>query len=159
MTPPTPAQFWLAGVAIGVVVLVPATYVYRCVKHSPSRQEVGKLPQDLSWRSPAMLILCAAAIIALAGLAVFIFTPAFAEFSWVLLPISIAVVATFPLYRVFQGFRTGHEKPIARGSFPSYNRSTQPKRYWASMIWNSIIALLLGVMALAGLWGGSANAG
>jgi tetratricopeptide (TPR) repeat protein len=52
-------------------------------------------------------------------------------------------VAAFAAYQVVQGFRTGSEKPIIRGFYTSYSRATQPKRYWASMTWNILLALFL----------------
>jgi len=159
-TPHIPVQFWILLV-IGSIALAPATYIYRYRTHSPSRQEIGKPPEDLSWRSPETYSLCLLALIALAGLAIFIFTPTAADFarSWIFAPAVLAGLAILATYQVIRGLRTGAEEPMIRGFYTSYNRSTQPKRYWASIMWNSALGLMMGAGAIAALWAGAANAG
>jgi hypothetical protein len=159
-TPHIPVQFWILLV-IGSIALAPATYIYRYTTHSPSRQEIGKPPENLSWRSPETYGLCLLALIALAGLAIFIFTPTAADFarSWIFAPAVLAGLAILATYQVIRGLRTGAEEPMIRGFYTSYNSSTQPKRYWASIMWNSALGLMMGAGAIAALWAGAANAG
>lgn len=54
-------------------------------------------------------------------------------------PAVIALVGGWALFSVVQGFRKGRITPFVRGSWSSYERETQPKRFWASMAWNGLL--------------------
>jgi regulator of sirC expression with transglutaminase-like and TPR domain/MFS family permease len=57
-------------------------------------------------------------------------------------PILIVGFAGWSLFTVAQGFAKGEIEPFARGFYNSYQRETQPKRFWASMTWNAIFGCL-----------------
>lgn len=42
------------------------------------------------------------------------------------------------LFTVARGFSKGQVEPFARGFYNTYDRETQPKRFWASMAWNAV---------------------
>ena len=46
------------------------------------------------------------------------------------------------LFTVAQGFTKGQIEPFARGFYSTYERETQPKRFWASMAWNSFFGCI-----------------
>jgi tetratricopeptide (TPR) repeat protein len=89
------------------------------------------------WRfAPLAVILIGAAFIAL--------TPAGKELArtpafWPLVMIGLAVWSATTVVR---GFSKGQIEPFARGFYNTYERETQPKRFWASMAWNSAVACL-----------------
>jgi tetratricopeptide (TPR) repeat protein len=62
-------------------------------------------------------------------------TPAF----WPLVMIGMGGWSAFTVAR---GFSKGQIEPFARGFYNTYERETQPKRFWASMAWNSAFACL-----------------
>lgn len=135
-----PTRVWLL-IAIGAVAFVPARYVVRHIAHSPRRRDITQPPEDLSWRSTGQLVRSLAILVVAAALAVFIFTPAASQFAhsdW-FLPTLGTAFAMFALYSVIQGFRTGRIEPLVRGFSRTYDRATQPKRFWASLCWNSLV--------------------
>ncbi len=60
------------------------------------------------------------------------------------------------LFTVARGFSKGQIEPFARGFYNTYEREAQPKRFWASMAWNSIFGCLL--LWLAFVTNGQASA-
>lgn len=54
-------------------------------------------------------------------------------------PALIAAIGAWALFSVVQGYRKGRVTPFVRGYADSYERETQPKRYWASMAWNGLL--------------------
>jgi tetratricopeptide (TPR) repeat protein len=78
------------------------------------------------------------------GLALIAYTPGGKQFAkqpgfWPALMIGFGC---WSLFTVGQGFLKGRIGPLARGFYNSYERQTQPKRFWASMAWNSILGCL-----------------
>lgn len=51
-------------------------------------------------------------------------------------------VASWCAFTVARGFGTGQIEPLMRGFYNSYDRQTQPKRFWLSMAWNTLFACL-----------------
>jgi hypothetical protein len=51
-------------------------------------------------------------------------------------------LAGWCVFTVARGFATGQIEPLARGFYNSYERETQPKRFWLSMAWNTVFACL-----------------
>jgi tetratricopeptide (TPR) repeat protein len=143
-----PVQAWLllGAAAAGYV---PARYVCRYVAHDPSRRDITQPREDLSWRTAGRLARNLAILGALAAFAVFIFTPAAAAFarSPTFFPILIIAGGALSSWSVISGFSTGRIEPLVRGFNDSYERESQPKRFWASMLWN-------GLFGCAMLWFG-----
>lgn len=78
-----------------------------------------------------------AAILGLLG--ILIFTPvgkSFVKSPNFILIIMIAC-GGYALFTVVQGFAKGQIEPFLRGFTRTYERDTEPKRFWASMAWNS----------------------
>jgi Tfp pilus assembly protein PilF len=148
-----PVQVWLL-IAIGAVAFAPAQYVVRHVAHSPRRRDITQPPEDLNWRSTGLFVRSLVILGIAAALAVFIFTPAadaFAHSDW-FFPALSAGFAVFALYSVVQGFRTGRVEPFSRGFSQTYERGKQPKRFWASLSWNSMVAGGLFWLAFIMVW-------
>lgn len=57
-------------------------------------------------------------------------------------PILMIGFGGWSLFTVARGFSKGQIEPLARGFYNAYERETQPKRFWASMGWNSIVGCL-----------------
>jgi len=133
-----PARVWLL-LAIAAVAYTPTIYIYRYVRHDPSRRDVSAAPEDMSWRTPAQLARSLTVLFACIGVAIFIFTPAAAQFakSPSFLPIVIALLGGWVFWTVPRGVAKGKIQPIVRGIHSTYERTAQPKRFWASVIWNA----------------------
>jgi tetratricopeptide (TPR) repeat protein len=57
-------------------------------------------------------------------------------------PILMIAFGCWSLITVARGFAKGQIEPFARGFYNTYQRETQPKRFWASMTWNGIFGCL-----------------
>jgi tetratricopeptide (TPR) repeat protein len=135
-----PTTAWLL-IAIGAAAFAPARYVIRHIAHSPERRDITQPPEDLSWRSTGQLVRNLAVLVVAAVLALFIFTPAASQFAhsdW-FAPTLGTALALFALYSVVEGFLTGRIRPLVRGVSQTYERAAQPKRFWASLSWNSLL--------------------
>jgi tetratricopeptide (TPR) repeat protein len=142
-----PVQVWLL-ISFAAVGFGPARYLFRYNAHSPSRRDITKPPEDLSWRTPEKLYASLAIVGGLAALSVFIFTPTAADFAqsptfW---PLLSAGIGAWALVSVARGFAAGKIMPFVRGATQTYERETQPKRFWASLSWNAVLgSLMLGM--------------
>ena len=141
-----PAQFWLL-IAIGAAAYAPARYVIEHVAHSPSSQDITQPPEDLNWRRPGKLALNLVIFAGLLALSGFIFTPAAERFarSAIFVPLLLSLFGAIALFTAARAVVTGRIAPLVRGLNDTYERKTQPKRFWASLAWNA----LLGCMMLA----------
>jgi hypothetical protein len=139
-----PMQFWLL-ILIGVFAYPAVTYVYRHVVRSPSQRDMVHSAEDLTRRSSVRLNFSLIWIVLLVVLAIFIFTPAAAEVAQSpnFLPLLMAALSAFCIYEIVQGFIKGEVMPLTRGGLGPYRRIDQPRRYWASMIWNVMFACLM----------------
>ncbi len=131
-------------IVIAAIAFGPAQYVYRHIAHSPSRRDITKPAEDLSWRTSGQFVHSLSILAALLALAVFIFTPSAEQFAssprfW---PIMIAVFGSWAALTVVQGFATGRVQPLMKGLDKTFERQTHPKRYWASMGWNAALGCL-----------------
>jgi tetratricopeptide (TPR) repeat protein len=139
-----PTRVWLL-IAIAVAAFAPARYVYRYIAHSPSRTDITLPPADLSWRTSSHFVRSSMVLAGLVALALFIFTPVAERFArspsfWSIL---IAAGGAWALFTVARGLVTGQIEPLAKGFYNTYKRETQPKRFWASMVWNAAFGSLL----------------
>jgi hypothetical protein len=146
-----PVQGWLL-IAIAAVAFAPLRYVYRYFVHSPARLDVTQPREDLNWRTPSRLALSLAALALLAGLAVYINTPAAEEFArspsfW---PLVVGGVGAYALFTVIQDLVDGDVEPMTKGgSLGPYAREGHPIRYWLSIAWNMMWASLMLWMAFS----------
>lgn len=74
----------------------------------------------------------------------FIFTPTAEQFAkspsfW---PILMVCIGLWALYTVPRGLMTGEIEPFVRGIHETYSRESQPKRFWASVVWNALVGSL-----------------
>lgn len=53
-------------------------------------------------------------------------------------PIVMIAVGSWSLITATSGFLKGQIQPFARGFYNTYQRDTQPKRFWTSLAWNAI---------------------
>lgn len=140
MLPEIPARAWLL-LTLAAAAYLPATYLFRYVQHSPRRRDITLPPEDLSWRTSALLARNLAILAGLAALAVFIFTPAAERFarSPSFLPVILLVMGVLALSTVPRGLSSGRIEPVVRGFSKTYERAAQPKRFWASVAWNALL--------------------
>jgi len=138
-----PAQVWLL-IAIAAIAYVPAVYVYRFLAHSPTRRDITRPSKDLGWRTLRRFGLSIAMLGGLVALAVFIFTPAAAQFarSPSFMPLLMGAIGAWALSSVPRGLAAGKVEPIVRGISSTFERGTQPRRFWASISWNAIVGCL-----------------
>jgi tetratricopeptide (TPR) repeat protein len=138
-----PARVWLL-VAILFAAYAPAHYIIRYVSHAPSRRDITQPPEDLSWRTSAQFARNVAVLVGLLGVGIFIFTPAAAKLAqWPrFLPALVLACGAWSLVAIARGLATKQIVPLIRGFYDSYRRDSQPKRYWASMIWNASLCCL-----------------
>jgi len=146
-----PTQVWIL-LAVLAAAYVPALYVYRYVANTPLKQDVTAAPRDYSWRTRGQLVRSALILTGLAAFGAFIFTPHAAQFarSPSFVPLLLLALGTWGLSTVPKAFLDGRVEPIVRGASWSFERVAQPKRFWASVIWNGIfgcLAIWLGYMA------------
>lgn len=66
-------------------------------------------------------------------------------------PALMALFGAWALFTVVRGFQTGKITPFSRGSWDSYRRATEPKRFWASMAWNGLLGGAVLWFSLLGL--------
>ena len=144
-----PTSAWLLLV-IAAAAFPPARYVYNYLSKSPARRDITLPPEDLSWRTSLDLGRNLAILVALGGVAIFIFTPTARQFAQSELFISLLAAAggAWSLVTAAFGFWARRLQPFARGFHDSYDRATQPKRYWASMAWNGFFGCLALGLAL-----------
>lgn len=128
-------------VLIGIWSLAPAKYLCAHVQHAPSRQDITQPPRDLSWRTSRRFALNAALLAALAASAVFVFTPQARAFagSAFFLPSLLTAIGTFALHAAGHGLLSGSVRPLLRGLTDHYSREDQPKRFWASVLYNAVL--------------------
>lgn len=140
-----PVRTWLL-IAIAAAAFTPARYVFRYFTQSLSAHDIAQSAQDFDLGNANKLSRNLAFLIALIVLAVFICTPAAADFAksptfW---PVLMVAMGAWSLSTVFKSLMVGNIEPIVRGVSNTYQRGTEPKRFWASLTWNSF----LGVMCL-----------
>ena len=138
-----PARFWLlllvaflAYPALGVVVrrtiglsLPGVSFVDR----RDTRIEQRQLVRSVVW------------LIALTVFAIFIFTQAAVDFvhSPTFLPLVMVGGTGMGLYYTLHGAVTGSVEPLVKGGgWGPYDRMFQPKRYWMSLLWNSVLTTI-----------------
>lgn len=138
-----PARIWLL-VAIGAAAYAPARYVFKYLTYIPAAGSLRPQDDAYSGRSPRRFILYLALTVALAALAVFIFTPAAEQFahSPTFLPILMFAGGAWALSTVGWGLAIGRIQPITKGFWKTYQRGTQPKRFWTSLAWNTIFGCM-----------------
>lgn len=78
------------------------------------------------------------------GFAFVAFTPAGKQLAkrpsfW---PVLMIGFGCWSLFTVAEGFLRGRIEPLARGFYNTYERETQPKRFWASIAWNTTLGCL-----------------
>lgn len=139
-----PARVWIL-LAFAAVAYTPARYLYQHIAHSPSRRDITQPAEDLSWRTSGQFARSLSILAALLGLSVFIFTPTAEELArsprfW---PVLVGGLGAWALFTVSQGFATGRVEPFIKGFRDTYEREGQPKGFWASLTWNSVLGCLL----------------
>ncbi|MEG3181445.1 tetratricopeptide repeat protein [Sphingomonas sp. LT1P40] len=130
-----PVQIWLLPV-IAAVTFFPARHLYR--------QAIDSRSTPSNWRASGRFWGSLIALIALAGFAIFIFTPAAGRFAqsrhfW---PLLIVAGGIAMLAAVARSVSKGRIRPLAKGFPDSYERAGQPARFWLSAGWNSLLGLL-----------------
>ncbi len=103
------------------------------------------------------LLFCLALLTGLLAIGGFAFTEwaeNLARSEW-LAPAFLGAIGSYALGTVVPGWRNGEIEPLIRGSFKSYSRGEQPKRYWASLIWNGAIGLAFTAGSFGTLYGNS----
>ncbi|MCA0889015.1 tetratricopeptide repeat protein [Qipengyuania flava] len=151
-----PPQAWIA-LPLAVSALAPAAYVWRYFTHDLTPRDITLPPEDLTWKSGRHLLFCLALLTGLLAIGGFAFTEwaeNLARSEW-LAPAFLGAIGSYALGTVVPGWRNGEIEPLIRGSFKSYSRGEQAKRYWASLIWNGAIGLAFTAGSFGTLYGNS----
>lgn len=114
---------------------------YRNVIPRPSTRDLTASVQDPMPPIKNRLLLYVPFAVILLGLAFIAYTPAGQRLAkqpsfW---PIIMIAVGGWSLFTVAQGLIKGEIEPFSRGFYNTYQRETQPKRFWASMTWNAVL--------------------
>lgn len=146
-----PARFWLL-VVIAFWAFAPAKYLWRHFSESPDRRDITQPAEDESWRSTGNMILSLAKVAALAGVAIFIFTPTAEKVarSPQLMPLILLALGAVAFYSAGRGVATGGIAPMAQGSWGPYDRNERPGPFWASLAWNVVLGGALLWLAFTG---------
>ena len=143
-----PPQIWIV-LALAIISLGPAAYVWRYIAHGLTPRDITLPPEDLSWKSLRHFLLCLTALVGLAGIGAFVFTPWAAQFarSPLFAQALFGAMGSYALCTVVWSWRKGEIELLLRGFVSRFSRTEHPKRYWASMIWNGILGA--GLLAAA----------
>ncbi len=138
-----PVRVWLY-IALAAAAFAPATHLLRHFQTTRLQREILKAPSAMNTRSPALLTRNVVALGAIVALATFIATPAAERFAkspsfW---PILMIALGLWVLSTVVQGYVSGAIEPMTRGGSWTFYRNAQPKRFWASMVWNALLGSL-----------------
>ncbi|TIX49703.1 tetratricopeptide repeat protein [Alteraurantiacibacter aquimixticola] len=135
-------QFWILA-ALAIFGWAHAHYVWMHIAHDPSRREITAPPEDLSWRSDNLFYRSLAILAGVVSLAVFIFTPHASEFaqSDFFVPALLGLVGSAAVGRALADWRSGTTEPLIRGVSATYNKASQPLKYWASLAWNASVGI------------------
>lgn len=136
--------------ALAITAAAPASYCWRYLTHRFELRDITLPPEDLSWKSKSQFYRSLAILTLLLGIGIFIFTPqaeAFARSEW-LFPTLAGVFASFALATVVPGWRNREIQPLLNGVHGKFRREDQPKRYWASLAWNTLVGCALFVVSL-----------
>lgn len=122
--------------------VAPMLYVIQHLAEGAVARDVTGPPPDLSWRSNRKLLLSLLLLAVLIGIGVFSFSPLAKQLAtWDgFFPMLMGAFGSLALAGVVTGWRQGRVEPITRGVTLSFERATQPKRYWLAMGWNTLIA-------------------
>lgn len=144
-----PIQLWLIAF-LGVFAMPPARYVWRHLSHDARSRDVGRPPEDQSWRSDRHLYLSVALLVALVAAGIFILTPFAERFaqSAAFWPAILGTLGSVTIGSVVKDWRDGRVEPLIRGVSTAYARDAQPRRYWASLGWNAVLGVGLLVASL-----------
>ena len=126
-----------------------AIYLYRHIKHDPSRRDITQPPENLSWRSGKRFAINAALLLIVAALAVVVWTPKAERFAQtaLFLPPLLGVLGGYVLKRTFDGWRKGEMAALMGEASGIYSQDAEPRLYWASLAWNALLGLTLLLVA------------
>ena len=146
-----PPQGWVVAV-LAITAWAPTNYVWQYLTHERTPRDITQPPEDTSWKSPRLFFRSLAVVAVLIGIGIFAFTPQaeqFAKSQW-FVPALAGAFGSYAIGTLIPGWRNGSIEPLVRGISESYSRDTQPKRYWASLIWNGVLGIALLIMSAAG---------
>lgn len=138
-----PQIWWL--MLIAVLAYRPALYVCRYIANDSPRRDITRPGVDLSWRSRRELGVSLLLLAALIALAVFSLTPRAVQMirSVAFQALLLGGAGLYLLYTVINGFLSGRLSPAIRGVYGTFDRASEPWRFWASMGWNGLLGLLM----------------
>ncbi|HEU4819834.1 MAG TPA: tetratricopeptide repeat protein [Qipengyuania sp.] len=139
-----PAQAWLLFV-LAMIAWSPASYVWRYLAHDRAPRDITLPPEDLSWKSKPQLYRSLAVLAGLAGATFFILSPQaerFAKSDW-FAPTLLGAIGSYAIGTVISGWRNREIEPLSRGLSKVVQRDEQPKLYWASLGWNTVVGVAL----------------
>lgn len=139
-----PAEAWLVFI-LAVIALGPGSYALRYLAHDHSPRDITLPPEDLSWKSKRLLYRSLAKLAGLGGAAVLIFSPQaeqFAKSDW-FAPTLFGAIGSYAVGTVIPGWRNREIEPLLQGVSNTFRHDEQPKRYWASLLWNATLGIAL----------------
>jgi Flp pilus assembly protein TadD len=107
----------------------------------PTVQDIAEPSQNPGWRTNGQLVRYLLIGVALLAVAFIVLTPAGKRIVQLpgFLPTLMFGFGCWALFTVARGFAKGRIEPFARGFYNTYVRETQPKRFWVSMGWNTLL--------------------
>ncbi len=139
--------------AIAIAAYGPALYIFRYLTDTPLRRDITSAPKDYGWRSVAQFRRNFFILAGLISLSLFIFTPTADAFArspsfW---PLLIVLMGLWAASTIVSAFRKGRIQPIVRGVDWTFERKSQPKRFWAALLWNGTLGGLCISMGAIGV--------
>lgn len=136
-----PVRVWI-WLAIAIAAYAPALYIFRYLTDTPRRRDITSAPKDYGWRSVALFRRNFFILAGLISFGFFIFTPFAEAFArspsfW---PLLIALMGLWAAFTIVSGFRKGRIQPIIKGADWTFERASQPKRFWGALMWNGALA-------------------
>ncbi len=148
---------WLPW-ALAIAAIPPGWYVWRYLAEDPSRGDVTLPRRVAAWRTRPRLIVSLSALSLIVLIAVVAVAPRSDPVTVALpeggLPLLLggAALGGYALFTVVRGFARGAIEPLARGFSRSYSRTGEPRRFWASLIYNGLIGGVAVGAAIASLF-------
>jgi tetratricopeptide (TPR) repeat protein len=138
---------WILLVALAAFAIAPARYIFDYIRHSPRHRDITQPDEDLAWRNRTDFAISAAILSLLLAIAVFAVTRTEElERSDGFPSLLFLAVGGFCLFETVRHLHRRHAVLMIKGLDRQFDRETQPRRYWATIVWNlSLSGVILAI--------------
>ena len=147
-----PPQIFLL-ILLAVFIAAPAGYIVDHIRHDPARRDITLPPEDLEWRTARRLATNVLLVAVAVFLAIFSFTSAASDFArseW--FPFLFGgALGLAGLAVTAWDFSGGKVTLFLKGLSKKFDKDSQPKRFWAGVVWNVVISSILLAVPIFGL--------